>query len=159
MNVHYLKKKKNINKEHTSLRVISVFLSILVSLTSSLFSFSSSLTLVQESLKKIISLPMVRFSFSREEILWLQSSNLESRISACCLSRLFSFSRSFLSFSSWELSCSRFLFWGRTACNEAQMGKTASDGITYGLNGLYMDVWLKWARFKSKAKKPQNNLG
>ncbi|TNN63725.1 hypothetical protein EYF80_026042 [Liparis tanakae] len=77
------------------------------SLTSSLFSRSRSLTLVQESLKKIISLPMVRFSFSKEEIRWLSSSSLASRISACCLSRLFSFSSSFLSFSSWELSCSR----------------------------------------------------
>lgn len=95
----------------TSLSVIRVFLSMVACLTSSLFSLSRSLTLVQESLKKIISLPIVRFSFSRVEIRWLLSSNLESRISACCLSRLFSFSRSFLSFSSWELSCSRVLFW------------------------------------------------
>lgn len=96
----------------TSLSVLRVFLSIDPCLTSSLFSLSKSLTLVQESLKKIISLPIVRFSFSKEEIRWLLSSSLESRISACCLSRLFSFSRSFLSFSSWELSCSRVLFWG-----------------------------------------------
>lgn len=105
-------RKNTVRGMLTSLSVLRVFLSIDPCLTSSLFSLSKSLTLVQESLKKIISLPIVRFSFSKEEIRWLLSSSLESRISACCLSRLFSFSRSFLSFSSWELSCSRVLFWG-----------------------------------------------
>lgn len=95
----------------TSLSAMRVFLSMEPCLTSSLFSLSRSLTLVQESLKKIISLPMVRFSFSSAEMRWLLSSSLESRISACCRSRLFSFSSSFLSFSSCEVSCSRVLFW------------------------------------------------
>lgn len=120
----------------TSLSVMRVFLSMEFCLTSSLFSRSRSLTLVQESLKKIISLPMVRFSFSKAEIRWLLSSSLESRISACCLSRLFSFSRSFLSFSSWELSCSRLLFWGIMGGNGEQMDKTSFDGITFRLKAV-----------------------
>ncbi|KAG7254543.1 hypothetical protein CRUP_015546, partial [Coryphaenoides rupestris] len=95
----------------TSRSVTRVFLSMDNCLTSSLFSFSRSRTRVHESRKKIISLPMVRFSFSRQESRWLLSSSLESRISACCRRRLFSFSSSFLSFSSWEVSCSRLLFW------------------------------------------------
>lgn len=115
----------------TSLSALRVFLSMVPSLTSSLFSLSRSLTLVQESLKKIISLPMVRFSFSKVEIRWLLSSSLESRISACCLSRLFSFSSSFLSFSSWELSCSRVLFCGITGRNAQQVDKISFDGIYF----------------------------